>query len=88
MEEGRNVEKRPDLLFPPIQGGARPNPIQSGCKKLRSSSKTTQDIRSELNSFRVCSVNGLHHDQAIAELVDAEQRPKHLERFKAALRLP
>lgn len=71
-----------------MKGGARPNPIQSGCKKLRSSSKTTQDIRSELNSREVQSIHGMHHDQAIAELVDAEQRPKHLERFKAALRLP
>jgi len=30
----------------------------------------------------------MHHGQAIPEIVDAEQPPKHLERFKAALRLP
>ena len=37
---------------------------------------------------RMLSIHGMHHGQAILEIADAEQRPKRLERFKAALRLP
>ncbi len=29
---------------------------------------------------RVHSINGMHHGQAILEIVDAEQQPNHLER--------